>query len=112
MQIMLVLHKMTCREHVELVHRELQAKLGGKGLNVPDILDFGCGHGRLAFNFVNMNSDIDTSRVACVDQSVHHLLKAETEWHRLHPEGDPLHSRVKFIISSPDMLGECDSIIL
>jgi 2-polyprenyl-3-methyl-5-hydroxy-6-metoxy-1,4-benzoquinol methylase len=86
--------------HVEMVHKDLVTTFGGEGLNVPDVLDFGCGLGRQAFSMAK-----HAEHVACVEASVHHLIKAEAEWTRLHPPtSDALYPRMKFVLSTPDML--------
>jgi SAM-dependent methyltransferase len=62
------------------------------------VLDFGCGLGRLAFGFAPR-----ASKVFCIDQSVHHLALAATEWAVRRPESIEK-ERVMFVPSSPDLI--------
>lgn len=64
------------------------------------VLDFGCGLGRLAFNFAKIGSTC-----ACVDQSMHHLRQAEAEWNTRKGLQRGLQDSIKFVPSSPDILG-------
>ena len=61
-----------------------------------DVLDFGCGIGRLGIAF----SQLDGVRsVTCVDQSVFHLSKAKQLTKDM-----PGHSKLNMIVSGPDLL--------
>mmetsp|Transcript_16268 Transcript_16268/g.39946 ORF Transcript_16268/g.39946 Transcript_16268/m.39946 type:complete len:259 (-) Transcript_16268:115-891(-) len=86
-------------EHVRKVfrHLELNEESGdyGSGLSV---LDFGCGLGRLAFAFANIQT---VQRVACVDQSVNHLSIARNEWIKRKRRGS---ADVDFIATDVDLL--------
>jgi len=59
------------------------------------VLEFGCGLGRLAFSFAN---DLGAD-VTCVDQSIHHLDIAQSEWKRRRLRGN-----VSFVASTPDLI--------
>ena len=70
-------------------------------------LDFGCGLGRLTYNLAPW-----FDKVACVDQSAHHLQTAALEWEarksavyaRSGPAGPGKRGIVDFIVSTPDLL--------
>jgi SAM-dependent methyltransferase len=82
-------------EHVNMV-LTMMKKYG----NPPDsrgaVMDFGCGLGRLAFNFAKT-----FKYVSCVDQSMHHLRQAKEEYTFRKEAG---WGEVSFDISTPDLL--------
>lgn len=61
-----------------------------------DVLDFGCGLGRLAAAVAQLDG---VRSVACVDQSVHHLEKAKKFTASL-----PMKARFNTVVSGPDLL--------
>jgi len=74
-------------------------KKGGVGLMpLGKVLDFGCGLGRLAFNFARF-----ATSVTCVDQSPFHLRQAALEWQVRKQEYGRV-GNIEFLLSSPDLL--------
>ena len=61
-----------------------------------DVLDFGCGVGRLGIAFAQRAG---VKSVTCVDQSVHHLMKSESLTRDM-----PRHAVFNMIVSGPDLL--------
>lgn len=82
-------------ELVQQASRETEGQFPGWELK-GDVLDFGCGIGRLGIAFAQLDS-IDS--VTCVDQSVHHLKKM-----KLFTESMPRKAQLFSVISGPDML--------
>ena len=63
---------------------------------VGDVLDFGCGLGRLSAAIAQVQG---VRSVACVDQSVYHLEKA-----KMFTEALPIKARFSTVVSGPDLL--------
>jgi len=70
----------------------------GELMPLGKVLDFGCGLGRLAFNFLRF-----ATGVTCVDQSPFHLRQAAHEW-KLRQEEYGSAGDIDFVLSSPDLL--------
>ena len=89
-------------EHVDEVIHELETSdlLPSSGqhyaLRSMAVLDFGCGLGRLSFSFASL-----VRRVVCIDQSVTHLRRAQSETLRLN---FTTASKISFTTASPDLL--------
>lgn len=81
---------MSGKKHVEKVLQNLNRS------SFETVLDFGCGLGRLAFNFASVSR-----KVYCVDQSSYHLKIAREQWlnRRLSTQGD-----INFVTSFTDIL--------
>lgn len=60
------------------------------------LLDFGCGLARLSFSFAT-----HFSRVFCVDQSVHHLRRAQSETSNIEADRS---ARITWVATTPDLL--------
>jgi len=62
-----------------------------------NVLDFGCGLGRISLHLANISQE-----VACVDQSVHMLMRAKKE---VTPRlGTGRENAINFLLSTPDLL--------
>ena len=81
----------TGRTHVKKVMKNLDLT----DLKLKNVLDFGCGLGRLAFNFAYL-----AQRVYCVDQSSYHLNIAREEWSR---RRQPNQGVINFVTSFTDI---------
>jgi SAM-dependent methyltransferase len=86
--------------HVREVIADVSREFSGWTLS-GNVLDFGCGLGRLAAAFATLD---DVRAVACVDQSTYHLEKATDEVEGLRVELG-LKGRFRTLVSNPDLLG-------
>jgi SAM-dependent methyltransferase len=81
-------------EHVDRVLSDLG--MPRSALASKDVLDFGCGLGRLALTFAQHGA-----RVACADQSVHHLALAQQTLPTLDQTAA---ARVRYVVTTPDLI--------
>jgi SAM-dependent methyltransferase len=86
--------------HVREVIADESREFSGWTLS-GNVLDFGCGLGRLAAAFATHD---DVRAVACVDQSTYHLEKATDEVEGLRVDLG-LKGRFQTLVSNPDLLG-------
>jgi cephalosporin hydroxylase/2-polyprenyl-3-methyl-5-hydroxy-6-metoxy-1,4-benzoquinol methylase len=90
----------TGEAHVEHVVESLQRFFEGRAAALPlsrrTVLDFGCGIGQFAFAFAER-----FGRVLCVDQSVHHLRRAQEETAAIDSNRS---AKIDWVTTTPDLL--------